>query len=57
MTDRFANGDPSNETGGIPGRPDDHGFDSTRISHYHEGDLRGLTGKLDYIKGLGATTV
>ncbi len=57
MTDRFANGDPSNETGGIPGRPDDHGLDPTRISHYHEGDLRGLTGKLDYIKVLGATTV
>ncbi len=57
MTDRFANGDKSNDTGGHEGGADDHGFDPTRISHYHGGDFRGLTGKLDYIKNLGVTAI
>ncbi len=57
MTDRFANGSPDNDTGGIAGGPDKSGFDPTRISHFHGGDLVGLTSKLDYIKGLGATAI
>jgi glycosidase len=57
MTDRFANGSTANDTGGIAGGPDVSGFDPTRISHYHGGDLVGLTSKLDYIKGLGATAI
>jgi glycosidase len=57
LTDRFANGSTANDTGGIAGGPDVSGFDPTRISHFHGGDLVGLTSKLDYIKGLGATTV
>ncbi|HEY5080268.1 MAG TPA: alpha-amylase family glycosyl hydrolase [Opitutaceae bacterium] len=57
MTDRFANGSTANDTGGIAGGPDASGFDPTRISHYHGGDLVGLTSKLDYITGLGATAV
>jgi glycosidase len=57
LTDRFANGSTANDTGGIAGGPDVSGFDPTRISHYHGGDLLGLTSKLDYIKGLGATAI
>jgi alpha-amylase len=57
MTDRFANGSTANDTGGIAGGPDASGFDPTRISHYHGGDFVGLTSKLDYIKGLGATAI
>jgi len=57
LTDRFANGSTANDTGGIAGGPDVSGFDPTRISHYHGGDLVGLTSKLDYIKGLGATAI
>jgi alpha-amylase len=57
MTDRFANGSTANDTGGIAGGPDVSGFDPTRISHYHGGDFVGLTSKLDYIKGLGATAI
>jgi alpha-amylase len=57
MTDRFANGDTTNDRGGLTGGPDDHGFDPSRISHYHGGDFRGLIGKLDYLKGLGITAV
>jgi len=32
LTDRFANGNPANDTGGMPGGPDVSGFDPTRIS-------------------------
>jgi len=57
LADRFANGDPANDTGGIPGGPDDHGFDPTRISHYQGGDFAGLIDKLDYLKELGITGI
>src|SRR5258708_4088282 len=57
LTDRFANGTTSNDTGGISGGRDKDGFDPTVISHYHGGDFVGLTGKLDYIKQLGATAI
>ncbi|HEY0965897.1 MAG TPA: alpha-amylase family glycosyl hydrolase [Opitutaceae bacterium] len=57
LTDRFANGRTDNDTGGYPGGPNDHGFDPTRVSHYHGGDFAGLTARLDYLKGLGITAV
>jgi len=57
LTDRFANGDPSNDDGGLGPDPSVSGFDPTRISHYHGGDLKGLTAKLDYIRGLGTTAL
>lgn len=57
LTDRFANGDFSNDNGHLNGGPDVSGFDPTRISHYHGGDFSGLTRKLDYIQRLGATAV
>jgi len=57
LTDRFCNGSKANDTGGIAGGPDTSGFDPTRISHFHGGDFVGLTSKLDYIRGIGATAV
>ncbi len=57
LTDRFWNGSEANDSGGIAGGPDASGFDPTRISHFHGGDLLGLTSKLDYVKGLGATAI
>lgn len=57
MPDRFANGSTANDTGGIPGGPEQHGFDPTRIGFYHGGDFAGLTGKLDYIQGLNVSTI
>lgn len=57
LPDRFANGDKTNDTGRMPGGPDEHGFDPTRITHYHGGDLAGLTARLDYLKNLGVTTI
>ena len=57
LPDRFANGDPSNDRGGLDGGPLDHGFDPTHKGFFHGGDLRGLTEKLDYIEGLGVTAI
>jgi len=57
LTDRFANGSAANDTGGIAGGSERDGFDPALINRYHGGDLAGLTAKLDYIKGLGATAV
>ncbi len=57
MADRFANGDPSNDTGGLTGGRDSTGFDPTDKGFYHGGDLKGLTSRLDYIKGLGTTAI
>jgi glycosidase len=57
LPDRFANGDPSNDTGGIPGDRLAHGFDPTDWGFYHGGDLKGLTERLDYLQALGVTAV
>ncbi len=57
MPDRFDNGDPANDTGGIAGGRLDHGFDPTHDGFYHGGDLAGVQRRLDYIQGLGATAI
>lgn len=57
LPDRFANGDPSNDKGGLKGGPLQTGYDPTSRAFYHGGDLKGLTAKLDYIQGLGATAI
>jgi glycosidase len=58
MTDRFANGDPGNDTGGEPDYgPENTGFDPTVPGAYHGGDLKGLSSRLDYVKGLGTTAI
>ncbi|MHA7819788.1 MAG: alpha-amylase family glycosyl hydrolase [Erythrobacter sp.] len=57
LPDRFANGDPGNDRGGIEGDALSHGFDPTHKGFYHGGDLAGLTEKLDYIEGLGVTAI
>src|SRR5882757_3948745 len=56
MPDRFANGSQANDTGGLPGGPEENGFDPTNIGYFHGGDFPGLIGKLDYIKGLNVST-
>lgn len=51
LTDRFANGDSTN---------DDFGFGEYNPSHggkYSGGDFAGLSRRLDYIEGLGATGI
>ena len=57
MADRFANGSRANDSGGLTGGPLTTGFDPTSKGFYHGGDLKGLKGKLDYIKGMGTTAI
>ena len=57
MADRFANGDTTNDTGGIPGGPNQHGFDPTNKGFYQGGDLKGLLENIDYIEDLGTTSI
>lgn len=57
MADRFANGEQGNDAGGLTGTRLQTGFDPTDKAFYHGGDLKGLTSKLDYIKGMGTTAI
>ena len=57
MADRFANGSTANDTGGLTGGRLTTGLDPTHKGFYHGGDLKGIEGKLDYIKGLGTTAI
>ncbi|NGN94272.1 pullulanase-type alpha-1,6-glucosidase [Nocardioides sp. KC13] len=57
LPDRFANGDTSNDKGGLTGSRLSTGFDPTDKGFYQGGDLQGLTERLDYIKGLGTTAI
>jgi glycosidase len=57
LPDRFANGDVSNDRGGLGGDRLTTGFDPTHKGFYHGGDLKGLTARLDYIQGLGASAI
>ncbi|MEU8453330.1 pullulanase-type alpha-1,6-glucosidase [Streptomyces griseoaurantiacus] len=57
MPDRFANGDTANDRGGLTGSRLATGYDPTDKGFYQGGDLKGLTERLDYIKGLGTTAL
>jgi glycosidase len=57
LPDRFANGDAANDRGGLQGDRLTTGFDPAHKGFYHGGDLKGLTARLDYIQGLGATAI
>ena len=64
MTDRYANGDPANDTGGRTGTTQVTGYDPTSPAWWHGGDLKGLTGNctdpvhgLERIKDLGFNAI
>ncbi|MFD9212640.1 pullulanase-type alpha-1,6-glucosidase [Streptomyces sp. NPDC059544] len=57
LPDRFANGDRSNDRGGLTGSRLRTGYDPTDKGFYQGGDLKGLTQRLDYVKGLGTTAI
>ncbi len=57
LPDRFANGDAKNDRGGLTGSRLATGYDPTDKGFYQGGDLKGLTQRLDYIKGLGTTAL
>ncbi|MBC6448659.1 alpha-amylase family glycosyl hydrolase [Actinokineospora xionganensis] len=55
MTDRFENGDPTNDDQASSEAVNE--YDPTHKGFYHGGDLKGLTSRLDYIKELGQTAI
>jgi glycosidase len=57
MPDRYANGNPSNDLGGLSGLRNVTGYDPTDIGYFHGGDLKGLTVRLQRIKDLGFTAL
>ena len=57
LPDRFENGDTANDKGRLRGDRLATGFDPSHKGYFHGGDLKGLTKRLDYIQGLGATAV
>ncbi|MGW0363198.1 pullulanase-type alpha-1,6-glucosidase [Streptomyces sp. NPDC002990] len=57
LPDRFANGDPRNDRGGLTGTRLETGLDPKDKGFYQGGDLKGLTDRLDYIEGLGTTAL
>ena len=57
LPDRFENGDPKNDLGGLKGDRLKTGFDPAHKGYYHGGDLRGLIDRLDYIQGMGVTAI
>jgi len=57
LPDRFANGDPANDRGGLTGNRLATGYDPADPGFYHGGDLEGLTSRLDYLQGLGVTAL
>ncbi|WP_328970696.1 pullulanase-type alpha-1,6-glucosidase [Streptomyces sp. NBC_00239] len=57
LPDRFANGDRGNDRGGLTGTRLETGLDPEDKGFYQGGDLKGLTERLDYIKGLGTTAI
>src|SRR3712207_7882125 len=50
--DRYANGDPSNDRGGVSGSRQVTGYDPTDTGYFHGGDYRGLTGGCTGPRGL-----
>lgn len=57
LPDRFANGDPANDRGGLAGDRSRTGFDPSDARYYHGGDLKGLREKLPYLQQLGITAL
>ena len=57
LPDRFENGDPSNDRGGLSGDRLKTGFDPTSKAFYNGGDIKGLIKRLPYIRALGATAL
>ncbi len=57
LPDRFENGDPSNDRGGLKGDRMKTGYDPTSKGFYNGGDLKGLTSRLDYLQGMGVTAI
>ncbi len=57
MTDRYANGDPTNDLAHLADFRLTSGYDPSDPGWYHGGDLKGLTAHLPYIRDMGFTSI
>jgi glycosidase len=57
MTDRYANGDTTNDNGGVKAGAFDSGFEPSDYGMFHGGDFKGITNSLDRLKKLGFTSI
>jgi glycosidase len=57
MPDRYANGDPANDRGGLTGSANVTGYDPADTGYFHGGDLKGLADRLQRIHDLGFTAL
>src|SRR3546814_912714 len=57
LPDRFENGDPANDKGGLEGDRLATGYDPAAKGFFHGGDLKGVSSGLDYIQSLGPTAI
>jgi glycosidase len=57
MPDRYANGDPANDRGGLTGSANVTGYDPADTGYFHGGDLKGLADRLQRIRDLGFTAL
>ena len=57
MPDRYANGNPANDRGGLTGGANVTGYDPADTGYFHGGDLKGLTDRLQRIRDLGFTAL
>lgn len=55
MTDRFYNGDTSNDHS--YGRRNDYSGDNAVIGTFHGGDIKGMTDKIDYLDEIGVNAI
>jgi len=57
MTDRYENGDPSNDQGGLTPEKRISGYSPSEIGWWHGGDFKGITKNLSVIKDMGFTSI
>ena len=57
MTDRYSNGDPTNDLGGVDGSKYVTGYSPSEIGWWHGGDFKGITNNLATIKQMGFTSI
>ena len=57
VTDRFENGDTSNDQAGLTGGRLASGYEPSEPGWWHGGDLKGLTRRLSYIRNMGFSAI
>jgi glycosidase len=57
MTDRFENGDSSNDFGGATEGRYASGYVPDEIGWWHGGDFKGITKRINYIRNMGFTSI